>query len=238
MPKFTAPSINSGYLSTEALNQAFQDIQEALENTLSRNGTTPNQMEADLDLNGHVLLNLGSSTNPNSMVTLETLHEYVDERASDLLVQRIQEFTATAAQTVFTLTEFTYEPDTHNIAVYVNGLRKFTPTDYTETDSSTITFLAGLSAGAKVVVVQTDFLATVDLPVHSHTWSQVTGIPDYATRWPTWDEVTGKPASFTPATHEHAASDITSGRLADARRGVYVQAAEPTDPEVGDLWFW
>lgn len=45
-----------------AINQNFAAIAEAFENTLSRDGTEPNQMEADLDLNGNVLDNgvLGS----------------------------------------------------------------------------------------------------------------------------------------------------------------------------------
>lgn len=39
---------------------------------------------------------------------------------------------------------------------------------------------------------------------------------DYA---PAWADVTGKPTSFTPATHTHAAADITSGTIATARLG-------------------
>lgn len=38
---------------------------------------------------------------------------------------------------------------------------------------------------------------------HTHTWSQVTGVPSTATRWPSWGEVTGKPSSFTPSSHTH-----------------------------------
>ncbi len=34
---------------------------------------------------------------------------------------------------------------------------------------------------------------------------------------PTWSEVSGKPSTFTPATHSHPTSDITSGTFADAR---------------------
>lgn len=34
---------------------------------------------------------------------------------------------------------------------------------------------------------------------------------------PTWAQVTGKPSTFAPATHTHAAADIASGTLADAR---------------------
>lgn len=42
-----------------ALNENFDNIEEALNDTLSRSGQTPNQMEADIDLNGNDLLNVG-----------------------------------------------------------------------------------------------------------------------------------------------------------------------------------
>lgn len=42
-----------------AINNNYDAIEEALENTLSRDGTLPNQMEADLDLNSYDLLNAG-----------------------------------------------------------------------------------------------------------------------------------------------------------------------------------
>lgn len=32
---------------------------------------------------------------------------------------------------------------------------------------------------------------------------------NYVTRWPLWDEITGKPTQFTPASHTHTASQIT-----------------------------
>ena len=42
-------------------------------------------------------------------------------------------------------------------------------------------------------------------------------VPATATRWPTWGEVTGKPSTFTPSSHNHSASNITSGTIATAR---------------------
>lgn len=42
-----------------ALNDNFDRIEEAFENTLSRDGSTPNQMEADLDMNSNDILNAG-----------------------------------------------------------------------------------------------------------------------------------------------------------------------------------
>ena len=35
------------------------------------------------------------------------------------------------------------------------------------------------------------------------TWSKIADKPATATRWPSWDEVTSKPSSFTPAAHDH-----------------------------------
>lgn len=34
-------------------------------------------------------------------------------------------------------------------------------------------------------------------------WSQLTGLPAFATRWPTWSEVTDKPTTFPPSAHTH-----------------------------------
>ena len=43
-----------------AINSNWDAIQEAFSNTLSRDGSTPNSMSADLDLNGNALLNVGT----------------------------------------------------------------------------------------------------------------------------------------------------------------------------------
>ena len=45
--------------------------------------------------------------------------------------------------------------------------------------------------------------------IHTHSWSQISGAPATATRWPSWGEVTGKPGSFTPSSHTHDWSQIT-----------------------------
>lgn len=54
------PSINniaSGYASNTQLNENFQALRDAFDNTLSLDGSTPNSMNADLDLNGKKILN-------------------------------------------------------------------------------------------------------------------------------------------------------------------------------------
>lgn len=239
MAKVTIQTIESGYLSAEALNANFQALADALENTLSRDGTLPNQLEADLDLNGNALLNSVASDDPASLATKQDVEDIVADRAAGLLYQRVQEFIAGAGQTAFNLTDFSYTPGASTLAVYVDGVRQFVPTDFTETSSSVFTLVTPLIGGEQVDAVSTDFLGTVDLPVHTHTWSQITGKPEFATRWPTYEEVTGKPTTFAPEAHVHSTADITTGAgLADPRRGVWVQASQPTATRVGDLWFW
>jgi hypothetical protein len=63
MAKLTIPTVTSLSNSPSAiaaLNDAFTDIEAALENTLSLDGTTPNSMGADLDLDSNDLLNVGT----------------------------------------------------------------------------------------------------------------------------------------------------------------------------------
>ena len=62
MAKLTLSTIvnilTSPIAAATALNNNFSAIISAIENTLSRDGTSPNQMGADLDLNSNDLLNV------------------------------------------------------------------------------------------------------------------------------------------------------------------------------------
>jgi hypothetical protein len=238
MAKLVLATLSSGYLDVDKLNANLTAIMEWSDTVLSRNGALPNQMEADFDLNGHSLINLSPGEEEDNLVTFGQMQDYIQAVGSGLLVQNIQSFVAAVGQTAFTISG-EYRPETNNLAVYVNGIRKFPVVDYVETSSTVFTFNSPLVGGENVRIVLTEFLGTVDLPTHTHTWTQITNKPDTATRWPTWGEVTGKPSTFPPDAHQHSTADITSGSgLADARRGVWVQAAQPTAGRVGELWFW
>ncbi len=238
MSKLDLATLTSGYLDVSKLNENFAKIEVWADSVVSRDGSAPNQMDADLDLNGHTLLNIGGSGDVNALLTYQQMVDYVAEKSSGLIRQQIQRFTATTGQTVFVLTDFTYQPNVGNLAVYKNGVRLFAGFDYAETDSSTVTLLSGAALNDKIQVVSNEFLATIELPAHQHPWGQITGVPVYTTRWPDWTEVSGKPTNFTPSAHSHATTDITSGAsFADPFRGVFVQAAQPTATRVGDLWF-
>lgn len=70
MTKWTAPDLESGYRSAEAISQAFDQISEELENTLSRDGTGPNAMQAPIDMNDNRIMNLGAPVADTDAVRL------------------------------------------------------------------------------------------------------------------------------------------------------------------------
>lgn len=75
MPKLTLndlTTLTNDASATSLINANNLATETALENTLSRDGTLPNQMLADIDLNSHNLLNVGSigvgTVNANAVV--------------------------------------------------------------------------------------------------------------------------------------------------------------------------
>ena len=59
----TVSSITTGHASITALNANFTALKEGFDNTLSRDGSTPNTMSADIDLNGNDLNNVAALKN-------------------------------------------------------------------------------------------------------------------------------------------------------------------------------
>ena len=70
--------------------------------------------------------------------------------------------TATAGQTVFTLTTMSYQPGTNNLVVYVDGVNQIEGGAYSfvETSSTVVTFTNGLHVGALVKFVSAEILST------------------------------------------------------------------------------
>ena len=65
MAKITLTDLASGINTTTSINSINQnnaDIEAAIENTLSRDGTSPNTMSADLDMNSNNITNLPTPT--------------------------------------------------------------------------------------------------------------------------------------------------------------------------------
>lgn len=66
---------NNDTTATELINENFQALQTAIENTLSRDGTTPNFIDANIDLNSYKLINGGEAENDNDYITLKQFNE-------------------------------------------------------------------------------------------------------------------------------------------------------------------
>ena len=62
--------------ATAQINDNFKALQEAIENTLSRDGTGPNYMDADLDMNSYRIINSSDPVEDSDIVNLK----YVEER--------------------------------------------------------------------------------------------------------------------------------------------------------------
>ena len=55
--KPTLTTITSGYASNTQLNNNFSELRDAFDNTLSLDGSTPNAMGANLDMNSNAIIN-------------------------------------------------------------------------------------------------------------------------------------------------------------------------------------
>jgi GDSL-like lipase/acylhydrolase family protein len=77
MTKVTLNSVGSLRDSTTAqtnINDNFDTIETEFDNTLSRDGTSPNEMEADFDMNSNRILNLPDPISNGEPVNLQTLN--------------------------------------------------------------------------------------------------------------------------------------------------------------------
>lgn len=63
--------------ATAAINNNNLKIEQAIENTVSRDGTSPNSMNADFDMNGNRILNLPDAEDDSEPVTLSQVSELI-----------------------------------------------------------------------------------------------------------------------------------------------------------------
>ena len=153
MAKISFTDILSGYSTASAITANFDSIEDHLNNKiLYRDNPTgePNQMENDLDMNSNRIYNLPSAvgdTEPATWGQLKAAGTNITFTGTDVEVQ-----VATASQTVFILTGVNYTPGAANLSVYINGVRQ-SPSSYTETSSTVVTFSDGLDLGDQVQFV-------------------------------------------------------------------------------------
>ena len=67
MAKLTLTDVAAGYNQTTTINANNAATEAAVEKQLSRDGTSPNQMEADLDMNSYNITNVGNISNSSTI---------------------------------------------------------------------------------------------------------------------------------------------------------------------------
>jgi hypothetical protein len=81
--KPTITTVSSGYQSTTTINDNFQNLRNAFDNTLSLDGSTPNAMQADLDMNSNDILNANLITTNEISVDGLNLNDIFSDIAAD-----------------------------------------------------------------------------------------------------------------------------------------------------------
>jgi len=76
-------TVSSGYQSTTTINDNLQNLRNAFDNTLSLDGSTPNAMGADLDMNNNDILNVNSISVEELIIDNLNLSTVVQETAAN-----------------------------------------------------------------------------------------------------------------------------------------------------------
>jgi hypothetical protein len=143
MPKVTLTDIQSGSGVKDTYNANNDVIEQAFDNTLSRNGATPNGMGANLDMNSYKVINLTDGVNNQDAVTVNQLNTAIVNAGSGIISQDIEKkLGSDAVSKKFTLTGVTYSPGLNSLSVYKNGLRLRNLEDYVETSSTEVTLVS------------------------------------------------------------------------------------------------
>lgn len=154
MAKFTPETLQGSFADTSQVNANFEAIADLINNELlsrnNRDSAEPNQIQTPVDLNSQILYNVPNGTEGSHAINYSQL--LAAQGSLDFAGTVAETASATAEQTVFTLTVTTYIPGSNNIAVYVQGVRQH-PSAYTETSSSVVTFSEGLALGTQVLFV-------------------------------------------------------------------------------------
>ena len=106
MPKVVLDQITTSLGSVSTLNENARRIEKAFENTLSRDGSPPNAMQADLEMDGNDILNAG-------IITADEL--FVDGRQVDGKASKWWTGTGTPASSLGNVGDFYLQKGTNNV---------------------------------------------------------------------------------------------------------------------------
>jgi len=138
MAKVSLNNISSGFASVDALNTNFDLIETAFDNTLSRDGSSPNTMSADLDMNSYKVLNITDPVNLYDAATKNYVDQSVSAAGSTLTDLAAYNHEGDGSTTDFSLSGSTVGSPTQ-LLVSIDGITQHSDT-YSIPSSSTIRF--------------------------------------------------------------------------------------------------
>ena len=92
-------TVASGYQSTTTINDNTQNLRNAFDNTLSLDGSSPNAMQADLDMNSNDILNVKSISADELIIDNLNLSTVVEDTAAYATSAAASATSATASST-------------------------------------------------------------------------------------------------------------------------------------------
>ena len=125
MSKITLDRLASNVETVQATNKNSQTIEDAIDDSISRTGKSPNQMEAELDMNLNRIVNVPSGVQPSDVATKSQV-DAVQAGINSIISSAASSptYAATARETAagVTPTYFQYEPgDVRRYGVLVEG---------------------------------------------------------------------------------------------------------------------
>ena len=149
--KPTVTRVASGYYGRQALNDNFEALRDAFDNTLSRDGSTPNAMGADLDMNSNDILN-ANEVNTSSLRLNGVLVSPADLSTAGSVMYS-NKFTGDGSTVAYTLSYDPFIKD--NTLVYIDGV--YQNKDGYAISGTTLTFTEAppLNSLVEVVVART-----------------------------------------------------------------------------------
>ena len=145
MTTISLADVGSGFKRT-AINTNFDAIEAAINNDLL-DKAGGKALEADLDYNSKKAINMADGINNTDGATVAQLNTAISGSASGLIASQIESQLGSDVSTlVTTFTGITYVVGANNLEVYRNGNRQTKTRDYTETSTSSITWVSAPNA--------------------------------------------------------------------------------------------
>jgi len=148
--KPTISTISSGYASNTQLNNNFSALRTGFDNTLSLDGSTPNAMNADFDMNSNDILNANEINTSSLRLNGVLVSAAGVDVTSSIMASDV--FTGNGSTTVYTLSFAPFIKD--NTQIYIDGVYQNKITYSTSGNTLTFTEAPPLNSAIEVMTAR------------------------------------------------------------------------------------